>query len=127
MIQALGRNAGDRFATWKRFTSVSKKVGYANASCPILSNGKHETRSRSHVLVETHLSQLSYSQFPTFPRAIGRKEFTTDRRHAHLTLYSKPPLLEVPYLFSSNEKKKDQVAPEESRKRGILRRGLFVC
>lgn len=26
MIQALGRNAGDRFSTWKRFTSVSKKV-----------------------------------------------------------------------------------------------------
>lgn len=26
MFQAVGRSAGDRFATWKRFTSVSKKV-----------------------------------------------------------------------------------------------------
>ena len=26
MVQAVGRNAGDRFSTWKRFASVSKKV-----------------------------------------------------------------------------------------------------
>lgn len=34
MVQALGRNAADRFACWKRFTSVSKKVGYGRPYVP---------------------------------------------------------------------------------------------